>query len=1086
MRRPAPASDPDGMANNALTVIRGFLNEARAADVLDDDTWHRLLDELDRRAEVASRRGVAAPPRVPRQAPPLALRWQRVSADVAVHGLAYLGVLLLLAAALGFVLFAFGGVQPLLRPLAELAIPAVLFVGARLVGRRGARFVSTGVELAAGAMLPVVALAVWADGAPVPPDLAGGPLVVAWTASAGVLAAGLACFARRAPASPLRYLVAPTAWLAVGTAALVLPGGPSPAQPAAVALAIAATVALAGGSSLVRMPAAAAAGVVFLLSLAAAAATGWPPVPALAAGVGTLVTLALFTRGATATADLTWRAELTVVLLTAAAVTPGWGTGWAGALAALGAVVIAETAVGGPCRGRRSLVIAVPLALGLLVAVPDVPALSLSAGFVAAWAHARMLLTGDTREASGILVCAAAVIAPPLALWALAGVAGATAGLLGAALVLAALAAAALTLELCHGVYRWSLPVAAGLLPLTAVGVDTVPALAAAAAAATAGVVLLVWPAPALPARVWLAALSFTTATAYALTAAQASSDTRRTIAALGGLALVAAGAALTARTRGDARAASRQVALVGHVVTLSVLLAGAAPVASTAAAAWAGGWLLTALVRAVGSPAVLLPLAGLHLLAVATPVLDAAAGRLAWAFVVVLAAGATLAFRSPAWARLLAVLLLVAALAAGGPWPVAYFTALAGALQGLAVRAAARTRLALLAAAPLAGAAAWLAAVAWRQPTPEVQLVTAALVGGVTVAALGAAVRARVVRATTGAGWGLLALTFVVGAFAAAFVQSPLTAQAVAAAALLAAAGLAAAAAPSHWRPLRDGSGALTIVALLAARPAFDLAATHTVLLLLGAALACTLGALWGGCVVAHAPWAAPLQRTAAAQTLSALAIAGLSGQPRLIEAALLVGAVQCAAVGLGSRRAAVLAAAPPLASLAWLSFVLDGGAAAMLAVTVPVGLALLAEVEIGRWATRWSLLPDEGGASLRGLEWAAVVTLAGPPLLRLLDGAVWHVALAVGVGAGLLVWGAATHVRRRVYTGAATVAAAVVLTVTVPLVANLDLQGGYVWTVLAVAGVVLLGAASSVEHGRRTARGALRRVDQLMAGWE
>ena len=65
-----------------------------------------------------------APLPAPRPAGVLATWWSRrreaISADLAVHGLAYLGVLLIFTGVFGFVVFAFGSVETALRPLAEL------------------------------------------------------------------------------------------------------------------------------------------------------------------------------------------------------------------------------------------------------------------------------------------------------------------------------------------------------------------------------------------------------------------------------------------------------------------------------------------------------------------------------------------------------------------------------------------------------------------------------------------------------------------------------------------------------------------------------------------------------------------------------------------------------------------------------------------------------------------------------------------------------------------------------------------------------------------------------------------------------
>ncbi len=174
----------------------------------------------------------------------------RLGSDLAVHGLAYLGVLLFFVGAFGLVAFAFGDVSPNLRPLAEAVIAAAPFAAGAVLRRRKADVVGRALELAGGLILPVMLVTSLIDGVAVPPDLTGAPLVVMLTGLCAVVSLGYATWSRRHPASALRYLVAPIAWLAVAMATLGvgrdLPVGkavatPSVAQVAFLALAIAAS-----------------------------------------------------------------------------------------------------------------------------------------------------------------------------------------------------------------------------------------------------------------------------------------------------------------------------------------------------------------------------------------------------------------------------------------------------------------------------------------------------------------------------------------------------------------------------------------------------------------------------------------------------------------------------------------------------------------------------------------------------------------------------------------------------------------------------------------------------------------------------
>ena len=102
-----------------------------------------------------------------------ALWWSRtreaVGSDLAVHGLAYVGVLLLLVGAFGLVVFAFGDVEVALRPVAELAIALAPFGAAALLLHRGATVVGRALEVAGGLLVPVMVITGFLDDSTIPP-----------------------------------------------------------------------------------------------------------------------------------------------------------------------------------------------------------------------------------------------------------------------------------------------------------------------------------------------------------------------------------------------------------------------------------------------------------------------------------------------------------------------------------------------------------------------------------------------------------------------------------------------------------------------------------------------------------------------------------------------------------------------------------------------------------------------------------------------------------------------------------------------------------------------------------------------------
>ena len=262
--------------------------------------------------------GVLPPPepalrplRAPRRSP-LRQWWVRtleaVGSDLAVHGLAYLGVLLFFVGAFGLVAFAFGDVARELRPVAEAVIAAAPFAAGALLRRRRAEFVGRALELAGGLVLPIMLITTFLDGVELPPDLSGVPLVVALTVMLGVVAGAYAAWSRRVPDSGLRFLVAPVAWLAVAMATMgigrAIPEGkavanPSAAQAAAMALAVLVTLGwaqfrprtpLAEASRTAAVPGLVVVGSLALLTWAA---EGAPVAAVLVAGVAVLLSIEL-------------------------------------------------------------------------------------------------------------------------------------------------------------------------------------------------------------------------------------------------------------------------------------------------------------------------------------------------------------------------------------------------------------------------------------------------------------------------------------------------------------------------------------------------------------------------------------------------------------------------------------------------------------------------------------------------------------------------------------------------------------------------------------------------------------------------
>ena len=417
----------------------------------------------------------AAPPLAPvsrpRSATPTA-RWvartrEAVGSDLALHGLAYLGVLLFFVGAFGLVVFAFGDVAPTLRPIAELVIALAPFGAAAVLLRRGATIVGRALEVVGGLLVPVMLITGFLDGYPFPPELHAVPLAVALTVLTALVAVAYAAWSARHPDSALRYLVAPVLWLSVGMATLGLgereiPDGkgvatPSAAQTAAMLAALVVTVALARARPAHRLSAptrtAALPGVVVLGTMAVLCwlAEGWPFLPALAGGALVLLALELVGDRIPAVVlgivdPLWWGVVWLALTASASDLGISGATAAMAALAAGGFLAVLERAVTTRRPPVTLLLPALGMAAALVVTTSDSTWAAIAFGGASMWAAARRSVPFSVRGAARALDAAAAVL-PAVALVCLAGASSVPSALLvGAVVVLAATVVARLDL----------------------------------------------------------------------------------------------------------------------------------------------------------------------------------------------------------------------------------------------------------------------------------------------------------------------------------------------------------------------------------------------------------------------------------------------------------------------------------------------------------------------------------------------------------------------------------------------------------------------------------------------------------------
>ena len=194
----------------------------------------------------------------------------------------------------------------------------------------------------------------------------------------------------------------------------------------------------------------------------------------------------------------------------------------------------------------------------------------------------------------------------------------------------------------------------------------------------------------------------------------------------------------------------------------------------------------------------------------------------------------------------------------------------------------------------------------------------------------------------------------------------------------------------------------------------------------------------------------------------------------------------IESAAAGVVLRRTAPLVLAPLLLSGAWIVFTREAFAGDPQWFTVPLGLAVLAVVEVLRWDLRRRGRPTHV-PELVALEIAGFAFLIGASPLRVIQGSSW--AGAVGVALGVLVagWGALTRVRRRLWLGLAAVVGSLVLMVIVPLAQDPpEVAGATLWMLLAATGIAVVLVATALERWRARIGAGMHRLGALMSGWE
>ncbi len=546
--------------------------------------------------------------------------------ELAVHGLAYLGVLLTFVGTLGFTLFAYGSVNPQLRAASLLAIPAFFAVASWFLYQKGSALVAASIEILAGGLAPVALFSALSS------YLTGTSEVVARTAVALVLMLAYAAASARRRESPLRYLVGPMLWTAVWAAGLALHhDGYSAAQVALASSVVTLTMGAAtlrpshwlAGPTLVA--GAVMAGVGWGLGLLFTATGGGAPLPVAIIGLATIASVTL--------AGARWgkgvAGALVQALLAAATLgelVPGWGWPAVGTIAVFSGLLLLELQ-----QSRRPDPVALAAAfaiaiVGALVALGAPWTALVAGGALAIWVQVRRLrplpavrglATRNGLDGMPELLTALVSLLPAYALLQLLPPLRA---LLVMASVLLGVTLAVRALRIRDLLYDWWPCAAAAAILIDSTVLYSGPSAQLTAVVAVAALVVALAPGrPVL--RAWTGAPGLLWGLYLGLQAAGTGAAITPLVWGALGLAVILIASLRHERVGGH-------LALIGHAVTLGALLASRGGwTEAITLGLWTAGWLVAVAAHEAGRSALtalagrlLGPRDGLRRLAAAIP----------------------------------------------------------------------------------------------------------------------------------------------------------------------------------------------------------------------------------------------------------------------------------------------------------------------------------------------------------------------------------------------------------------------------------------------------------------------------------
>jgi hypothetical protein len=214
------------------------------------------------------------------------------------------------------------------------------------------------------------------------------------------------------------------------------------------------------------------------------------------------------------------------------------------------------------------------------------------------------------------------------------------------------------------------------------------------------------------------------------------------------------------------------------------------------------------------------------------------------------------------------------------------------------------------------------------------------------------------------------------------------------------------------------------------------------------------------------------------------AIMAAALLPDVTAMTAVLLVAGLAAALLSVVRRSPWLMAASPPLIAGGAMLLLAEAATGSVQWYTLPLGIVVLAEVEITRLMIRRDVAETERD-TLVMVEYAGTALLVAPAIVELFVRSLTAGAVAFAVAVGLLLWAILTRVRRRAVSAAVVAAGTAVLMISAALAGNAP-DSAALWIIAAGLGFTVMSAAGVVEAARSRRGLAVRKIDELMGGWQ